>query len=158
MSEEFYAKESRKPREKMKRKTKSPQKKPVRELATPSKGATLKLNGHSLVIPPGAVDKDQWFTLEEPPSDFIRVTITAEEMATYVFKGSKPVELTLSYADKENGKWKEVYIYETDLQGEPLPSAPPLGGSKNPPGMFTKKVQGHLRHLSGYIVSGGRAE
>ena len=144
------------PREKVKRRAKSQPKPTDRKLATRSRGAILEVGNHRLIIPPGAVGQDQWFTFSEPPSEYIRVEIQAEGREGYEFEGSAPVvRLELDHSDKD-GKWRELYIYETDTNGEPTGDPLPRNGesSKAPP----TKVIGYLEHLSGYVVGGGRVE
>ncbi len=156
MSAEFHSKKVLKPRTKMERKATSPAREPEEGIATPKKGVTLKLNGHELRIPAGAVPADQLFRLSEPPSDFFQVNIEAVGHSQYVFTGSKPVTLIISYEGKKNSRWNEVYIYQTDSAGNPIAGANPLPGSNNPPGPFTTRVKGFLDHLSGYVIAGGR--
>ena len=145
-----------KPKEKVKRKAKSHPKEPDRQLATRAKGARLRVGNHRLIIPPGAVGQDQWFTFSEPSSEYIRVEIQAEGRERYDFEDSTPkVRLELDHSDKD-GKWRELYIYETDKNGEP--TGDPLPGNSESSEGAPAKVVGYLEHLSGYVVGGGRVE
>lgn len=60
------------------------------------RGGTLRVAGHQLTIPEGAVDRPTRFTLEAPAGRHLKVDITAGSAAHYTF--AVPVTVTISYA------------------------------------------------------------
>lgn len=136
-------------KDKVKRKQKSTQKNPDKKTANPGAETIFNVGEQWLVIPAGAVDAPQEFTLEEPPSDYIEVRIEATKNPGYQFKGTKPVLLTLSYKDREKNPEEELFIYETNADGDPQTK---LVENHNH-NREKQTVTARLRHLSGYVIA-----
>ena len=60
-----------------------------------AEGGTLKLSGHTVNIPAGAVSQPTAFTISVPASDNLLVDVSAADAEHYRF--AKPVEMTISY-------------------------------------------------------------
>lgn len=121
-----------------------------KKTAKPGASTILGVSKHSLIIPAGAVDKDQEFTFEEPSSIYIRVRIQATNKPGYQFRDTKqPVLLTLSYEDREKDPTGELFIYETDGNGNPKYKL--TENHKHDPNNRT--VTARLRHLTGYVIA-----
>jgi hypothetical protein len=136
-------------KDKVKRKQESPQKKPDRKTPNPGADTTFNVGDHWLVIPAGAADVSQEFTLQEPSSKYFEVLIEATKNPGYKFKGVKPVLLTLSYKDPEKDPQVELFIYETDANGNPQTKL--VENHKHD--RVKQTVTARLRHLSGYVIA-----
>jgi hypothetical protein len=60
------------------------------------RGGTLALDGHSLVVPPGAVRRHVQFTLSARPAKEVMIDISADGRSHFAF--TRPVVITISYA------------------------------------------------------------
>lgn len=121
------------------------------------KGEKLRLRGHTLDIPKGAVPERTLFTMEEPNSDVIKVVIRANDQEHYEFANKVYPTLTLSYAERAGDakpeKGRTFAIYRVDECSSEIDKRLKSGHEAE-----KKRVSATLETLSGYAVGSTRAE
>lgn len=110
-------------------------------------GGTLRLNGHALSLPSGAVGELTEFSLSVPASDRVEVQVRAGGAQHFSFLA--PVTLTLDYSrctDAElAGKTLRVFYWDRET-GEFLQD---MGGTDD---RANRRIQAQTDHLSDYVV------
>lgn len=120
-------------------------------------GGTISLLGHTLTVPPGAVNQPSVFTLLVLPTGYVEVDLTATvsgllgNLLNIGAQGfSTPVPVTLSYSRATNVKNPEdlTVVYLPGLLGyrniQPVPSQVDT---------VNKTVTAELRHFSRYALA-----
>jgi len=111
-------------------------------------GGSLKVAGHKLNIPAGAVSSPTTFTLTAPAGRYLKLEITAGDSEHYRF--SAPVAVTISYArcKRQNLARTSFAAWYIDTESE-VPLAY-MGGRSNPE---RKTLTFSTDHLSTYAVA-----
>jgi len=104
-------------------------------------GGTIKVGPHSLVIPPGALDRTVAITASTSAASHVRVDFRPEGL-----RFATPATLRLSYAHCPGAPRLPKVVYVDDLLSilELLPSLNDLGN---------ERVAARLRHFSGYAIA-----
>lgn len=111
-------------------------------------GGTVSVRGHSLTVPPGALNGRTPFTITEWESGYVGV-----EVGPHGTQFARNATLTLSYA-RCPGSYRDLTIVYVREQGKEVVQALPT--TVNPQAR-TVTTQG-LQHLSGYLIGGNRTE
>lgn len=111
-------------------------------------GGTVSVRGHSLTVPPGALNGRTPFTITEWESGYVGV-----EVGPHGMQFARNATLTLSYA-RCPGSYRNLTIVHVREQGKETVQALPTTVD---PQARTVTTQG-LQHLSGYLVGGNREE
>lgn len=85
-------------------------------------GGELTLDGHSLIVPPDAVDRPTLFVMGVLAGEEIQVELIAYDADLYVDVGGEgfniPVQLALSYAELDNPDPDKLVIVHVKSDGE----------------------------------------
>lgn len=116
-------------------------------------GGLIELAGHSILVPPGAIDRPAFFSLVALPTGYVEVELLAFTRALLgiIDVGSrgfdKPVDLTLSYARATNVRDPDkLFILRLNLfrPHERMPSTVDKG---------SRTVTAQLDHFSRYCMA-----
>jgi hypothetical protein len=110
-------------------------------------GGVLELDGHSMLVPGGAVLDPTSFKMVVPASPHLEIQVTAEGHSGFVFE--RPVTLSISYArcPREDLQMKSLRIFYIDAQTKEILAD--HGGDDN---KLLRRVTALSGHLSGYSV------
>jgi hypothetical protein len=104
-------------------------------------GGTLKVGEHELVIPAGALDREELITAESPTSSRVDV-----QFAPHGLQFLKPVQLTLSYKDCVRPTSFDFLI--AYIQGNQVLELPPSVDHKD-----DDEVEADIDHFSRYAIA-----
>ena len=105
-------------------------------------GGILRVGPHSLIVPPGALDRDVVITGEAPKGNFVKVEFQPEGL-----RFAQPTALTMSYQScglLGSLNYTLVYLDDRRTVLEILPSVPNL---------LTRSVTGRVDHFSNYAIA-----
>lgn len=110
-------------------------------------GGSLELDGHSVLIPQGAVLVPTEFTLEIPASNYVEIDVRANGQDHFEFH--EPVALTISYdrCTRSNIEKKTLRIYHVDSASKAI--LEDLGGTDD---VVARAVTTSTDHLSDYAI------
>jgi hypothetical protein len=111
-------------------------------------GGAIGLDGHSLSLPAGAVDRETRFTLTVPESRYVEIRVTADGQDGFEFL--EPVSLTISYERCGRSSWgnRPLQIYKIDPETGALLRA--MGGTDD---RVARQVTALSDSLSGYAIA-----
>jgi hypothetical protein len=111
-------------------------------------GGAVTLDGHSLVLPAGAVAELTEFTITVPASRFVEVRVKADGQDGFEFL--EPVTITVSYERCARASWgsRPLQVYKIDPDTRELLRA--MGGVDD---RLTRRVTALSDSLSGYAIA-----
>lgn len=122
----------------------------VRQKIEPDVGGTLELLGHSLYVPPGAVDRPTMFVMSVLAGTEIQVELIAYDPDLYEDVGgkgfNKPVQLALSYAEADIDDPESLTIVHITADGDKVEIDNVYVDTEN------QVVTGDLSHFSRYAL------
>ena len=114
-------------------------------------GGTVTVNGHSVLVPEGALDEPTSIQITEPASQYVEIGLQANGLEHFDFE--LPVLVTVSYArcSRSNLFGRELEVWYIDQTTHEL--LEPMGGIDD---KLTRTVSFWTDHFSGYAIAESR--
>ena len=111
-------------------------------------GGVVSLQGNSVALPFGAVSLPTLITLRVPPSPYVEVDVTANDLPSFVFR--QPISITIDYSRCPASATEGAALTVWHIDPETKALLEPMGGVNDP---VRRRITFTTGHLSGYAIA-----